>query len=63
MSYGASTATVVVEADDCARLLEHVPDSDVAYRPGADVDSAAVTPADLGGSLRIAPPREIKIPI
>ena len=32
-------------------------------RPGADVDGAAVTPADLGGSLRIARPREIKIPI
>ena len=63
VSYGASAATVVVQADDCASLVEHVPDSDVAYRPGVDADGAAVTPADLGGSLRITPPREIKIPI
>ena len=63
MSYGASAATVVVEVDDCARLVKHVPDSDVAYRPGVDAYGAAVTPADLGGSPRIVPPREIKIPI
>ena len=63
VSYGASAATVVVQADDCARLVEHVPDSDVAYRPGVDAYGAAVTPADLGTSPRITLPREFKIPI
>ena len=63
MSYGAFAATVVVQADDCASLVEHIPDSDVPYRPGLDADGWAVTPADLGNSLRITPPREIRIPI
>ncbi len=63
VSYGASAATVVVQADDCARLVEHVPNSDVAYQPGVDAYGRKVTSADLGGTLRIKPPREIKSPI
>jgi len=63
MSHGASAATAVVQADDCARLVQHVPDSDVAYQPGVDAYGRKVTSADLGGTLRIKPPREIKIPI
>ncbi len=56
---------------DCARLVEHVPTSDVVYRPGVDAYGRAVAPADLNGSLngglnggaRIPVPETLHIPI
>ena len=52
---------------DCARLVEHVPASDVAYQPGVDAYGRAVVPADLNGGLnggaRIQVPETLHIPI
>ncbi len=56
-------ATVVITRADCARLVAHVPDPDVAYRPGVDVYGRAVVPADLGGPARIELPETILIDI
>jgi hypothetical protein len=63
MIYGATAKEAVVKGEDCAKLVEHVPDSDVAYRPGVDAYGRKVASADLGGTRRIKVPREIKIPI
>ncbi len=46
-------ATVAITGADCARLVEHVPDPDMAYRPGVDVYGREVAPADLGGAPRV----------
>lgn len=35
-----------IDARVCRRLLEHVPDPDVTYRPGVDVRGRPVAPAD-----------------
>jgi len=49
---------------DCERLQVHVPDPDVTYRPGADVDpdGVPVVPPDLPGS-GIAVPDTIVVDI
>lgn len=39
---------VTVRAQDCRRLVTHVPAADVAYQPGVDVAGNPVTPADIG---------------
>ena len=44
---------IVVKPDDCAALVAHVPDDDVAYRPGVDVRGNKVAPADLNQIGRI----------
>jgi hypothetical protein len=56
-------ATVAITRADCARLVAHVPDPDVAYRPGVDVYGREVAPADLGGAPRIELPETILIDI
>jgi hypothetical protein len=56
-------ATVAITRADCARLVEHVPDPDMAYRPGVDVYGREVAPADLGGAPRIELPETILIDI
>ncbi len=55
--------TVAITRADCARLVAHVPDPDVAYQPGVDVYGRAVVPADLGGPPRIEVPETIFIDI
>ncbi len=55
--------TVAITRADCARLVAHVPDPDVAYQPGVDVYGRAVVSADLGGPARIEPPETILIDI
>ena len=45
-----------ISAEDCARAVAHVPDADVAYRPGIDVQGRPVAPADLGPPQLEAPP-------
>jgi hypothetical protein len=52
----ATGGGVRISAEDCARAVAHVPDADVAYRPGVDVQGRAVAPADLGPPQLEAPP-------
>lgn len=49
-------AEVTVTRGDCAQVVRHEPAPDTAYRPGADVQGRAVSPADLGGGLQWRPP-------
>ena len=53
----AATAqeSIVISAGDCARVVAHVPDADVAYEAGVDARGRAVAPADLddGGRLDV----------
>ncbi len=56
-------ATVAITRADCARLVEHVPDPDMAYRPGVDVYGREVAPADLGGAPRVELPETVLIDI
>jgi len=47
-AHAADGAEVVsIDARACRRMVRHVPDPDVTYRPGVDVRGRAVTPADL----------------
>ena len=57
------TVEVAITRADCARLVAHVPDRDVAYQPGVDVYGRDVAPADLGGAPRIELPETILIDI
>ncbi len=54
---------VAITRADCARLVAHVPDPDVAYESGVDVYGREVVPADLGGAPRIELPETILIDI
>ncbi len=56
-------AEVTIARADCARLVEHVPAPDVAYRPGVDAYGRAVAPADLNGAVQIPVPETLHIPI
>ncbi len=56
-------ATVAITRADCARLVAHVPDPDMAYQPGVDVYGRAVAPADLGGAPRVELPETVLIDI
>ena len=60
---GAAITTVAITRADCARLVAHVPDPDVAYEPGVEVYGREVAPADLGGAPRIELPETILIDI
>jgi len=48
---GASVAqeVIAVSESDCLYLEKHIPDADVTYRPGVDVNGDPVVPADLNG--------------
>jgi len=59
----AGAQTLVIEAADCRRLVEHVPAPDVAYRPGVDVEGRPVAPADLDGGVTLDLPKEYLIDI
>lgn len=54
----AEPVTVTVTREDCARLVPHVPDADVTYQPGVDVNGNPVAPADLDGGLQLELPKE-----
>ncbi len=56
-------AEVAMTRADCARLIEHVPAPDVAYRPSVDAYGRAVAPADLNGGTPIQAPETNRIPI
>lgn len=57
----AGAAAVTITKADCARLVKHVPDADVAYEPGVDVYGRPVAPADLDGGSALRLPEEIPI--
>ena len=61
--YSADAQTVTIRTADCASFVQHIPTTDVAYKPGVDVHGRPVAPADLGGAVRIGPPEELTIPI
>lgn len=44
---GESAPAVTIDAEICRRLVRHIPDPDVTYRPGVDVRGRPVAPADL----------------
>lgn len=45
---------IAVSDSDCSYLEKHIPDADVAYTPGVDVNGDPVVPADLnGGQLEL----------
>lgn len=48
--FGDGRGILVVDPRACQVLERHVPDADVTYRPGVDVQGRAVAPADLPGS-------------
>lgn len=52
---------VTISSEDCARLVVHRPDPDVAFRPGVDVDGNPVAPADIGASVIPPPVDEVSI--
>lgn len=47
------------EPDDCRWLTRHIPDADVAYKPGVDVRGEPVVPADLGGGYDLELPKTV----
>ena len=49
----AESEPVRVDRDACANVVAHVPDADVAYKPGVDVNGKPVAPADLPGSVQL----------
>ena len=53
---GPSLAQLQVTKRDCKRLAKHVPEADVAYRPGDGTRGRKFAPADVGGSLPIKLP-------
>lgn len=59
----AEDGAVQIKREDCAQLVKHVPDADVEYQPGVDVDGNPVAPADLDGGYQITLPEVIEIPI
>ena len=44
---------------DCRWLTRHIPDADVAYKPGVDVHGKPVVPADLNGTYDMELPKTI----
>jgi hypothetical protein len=51
----ADSVKVQISKKDCARVVEHVPSDDVAYKAGVDAHGRAVKPADLPGSTLQVP--------
>lgn len=45
--------------DDCRWLTRHIPDADVAYKPGVDVYGKPVVPADLNGTYDFELPETV----
>ncbi len=48
---GALAEEITVTREDCAGLVIHVPDANVAYQPGVDANGNQVASADLGGGF------------
>lgn len=54
---------VALQEEACRRLVAHVPDPDVAYRPGFDAHGNAVAPADLDDPAGGAWLRPLVVPL
>ena len=52
----AESVPARVDREACAQVVEHVPDADVAYKPGVDVDGKPVAPADMPGAPQLELP-------
>ena len=52
---------IVVTAQACRKIVEHVPSKDVEYKPGVDVHGKKVAPADLSNSYAKLVPDEITL--
>ncbi|MDX1922336.1 MAG: hypothetical protein SFW65_04315 [Alphaproteobacteria bacterium] len=50
-----NTQTIRVDASACRYVTKHVPDADVAYKPGVNVHGKKVVPAD------VAPPTDYHV--
>lgn len=61
----SETATVLVSRQVCEQLIAYVPDDDVTYKPGVDVNGNPVVPADggAGASSGISLPDVIEFPV
>lgn len=44
---------------DCRWLTRHIPNADVAYKPGVDVHGKPVVPADLNGTYELELPETV----
>ena len=53
---GTAGAEVRLSAADCARVVAHVPEPSVAFRPGVDSMGRSVAPADLVPPQAVMPP-------
>ena len=54
-AFAADAIKVQITPKDCARVVDHVPASDVEYKAGVDVHGRTVAPADLAGSTLKVP--------
>ena len=54
---------IVVTAQACKKIVEHVPSKDVEFKPGVDVRGRKVAPADLSNNYAKLIPEEITIEI
>lgn len=52
---------IVVTAQACKKIVEHIPSKDVEYKPGVDVHGKKVAPADLSTGYPKLVPDEITI--
>ncbi|SLN53729.1 hypothetical protein [Oceanibacterium hippocampi] len=59
----AVAGELVVERGVCERLIRHVADADVTYRPGVGVRGRAVAPADLDEPRRLRLPEVVTLAI
>src|SRR5688572_15205808 len=46
-SVAQAETTITIDPSACREVIRHVPDADVAYKPGVDVHGKKVAPADL----------------
>jgi hypothetical protein len=60
-SFAADARAIKLDRSSCEMLVRHVPDPDVAYRAGVDVEGRPVVPADLDPDWTLALPAEIPI--
>lgn len=55
-STSAGADEIRITSRDCQRIVRHVADADVAYKPGVDVRGKPVAPADLSDSPKLKLP-------
>jgi hypothetical protein len=58
LASGVGAHEIKVTREDCAGLVNHVPDANVAYQSGVDANGNQVASADLGGGFTYQAPTE-----